>query len=59
MGKNQLEQPCVYGESGMAMRTCGETGEWEDPILSTCLTRITAMFVEVDQVSLKSQMPIS
>ena len=52
-GGSQLEQPCVFGESGMAMRMCGETGGWEEPILSSCLTRVTAMFVEVDQVSLK------
>ena len=44
--------PCMYGDSGQALRSCSEEGIWENANLDECSTLISTLFLRIESVSI-------
>ena len=46
--------PCMYGDSGQALRSCSEEGIWENANLDECSTLTSTLFLRIESVSIFS-----
>ena len=51
-GGEQVVLPCMYGDSGQALRSCSEDGVWENTNLDQCSTLTSTLFLCVVSVSM-------